>query len=104
MKGENDPICRDTRLTTCKPLNLTYNPNTELGTDFHCKTPLDWNSLPVKLEPSNHCVLMCSGMMMANIECKEGLWTGNPGLGLWCHHEMEGLGYWVGSETGENGN
>ena len=87
----------------CKSLNLTYNPNTEVGTDFHCKTPLDWENLPVKVEPTNNCILMCAEILMAVVGCKNGLWTGNPDLGFWCHHEMEEVGHWVGSGTGENG-
>ena len=91
-------------LADCKSLNLTYNPNTEEGTMFHCKTPLDWERMPVKIEPSNKCYLLCAQMLVAVVKCKNRKWTGNPGQGFWCHHEMEGVGYWDqrGYENGKN--
>ena len=81
--------------TGCKPLNLTYNPNTEPGAEFQCKNPLDWESMPVKVEPSNQCYLLCDKMLVMVTECMEGLWTGNPGLGFWCSHERDGVGEWI---------
>ena len=78
----------------CLPLNLTYNPNEELGAGFHCKTPLDWASLPVMVEPSNQCHLLCDKLLVAVVSCKEGIWTGNPKKGFWCHQVKEGVGYW----------
>ena len=58
---EPDMLCK----SVCKPLKLTYNPNLELGAGFHCNTPLNWESLPVKVEPSNTCHLFCDKMLVA---------------------------------------
>ena len=80
--------------TGCQPLNLTYNPNEELGAGFHCKNPLDWDNLPVKVEPNNQCHLLCDKMLVAVVGCKKGRWTGNPKKGFWCHHVKEGVGHW----------
>ena len=95
-----DMVCDP--MAGCQPLNLTYNPNTEVGAEFHCKNPLDWERMPVKVEPSNKCYLLCAKMLVAVVRCKNGLWTGNPGVGFWCHHEREGVGYW--SENGKRCN
>ena len=96
-----DMICQP--LADCKPLNLTYNPNTEVGGEFHCKTPLDWESLPVMVEPSNQCHLLCDKLLVAVVGCKEGTWTGNPEKGFWCHHEKEGVGHYLVKKEEENG-
>ena len=89
-----DMLCQ-TGQTGCKPLNLTYNPNKEQGAGFHCKHPLNWETLPVKVESSNRCHLLCDKMLVAVVGCKDGRWTGNPGMGLWCHQQKEGVGHWV---------
>lgn len=81
-------------LSGCKPLNLTYNPNKEVGAEFYCNSPLDWENLPVKVEPSNQCHLLCEKMLVSVVGCREGMWTGKPELGFWCNEERKGLGYW----------
>ena len=78
----------------CKPLNMTYNPNLEKGAEFFCNDPLSWSNLPVKIEKSNQCHLLCDKMLVAITECKDGVWTGNPGLGFWCTEEQEAVGHW----------
>ena len=78
----------------CKPLNLTYNPNEEAGAEFHCKIPLKWEEMPVKVEPSNQCHLLCDKMLVAVVGCEEGEWTGKPKQGFWCSKEREGVGHW----------
>ena len=91
---EPDMVCK----AGCMPLKLTYNPNEEQGAGFYCNDPLDWENLPVKVETSNMCHLFCDRMLVAVVECREGIWTGNPGLGFWCHYEQEGVGH-VGATT-----
>ena len=92
---EPDMVCE----AACMPLKLTYNPNEEQGAGFYCNDPLDWENLPVKVETSNMCHLFCDRMLVAVVECREGMWTGNPGLGLWCHHEKEGVGHIAATTT-----
>ena len=96
---EPDMLCP----TGCRPLNLTYNPNKEHGVGFYCDNPLNWENLPVKLEPSNTCHLFCDRMLVAVVGCREGMWTGNPALGFWCHHEKEGVGHYLVKNEEENG-
>ena len=86
-----DMICK----TGCKPLNMTYNPNKELGAEFYCSSPLAWEDLPVRVEPSNQCNLLCDHMLVAVTECRAGVWTGQPGLGYWCSREREGIQHWL---------
>ena len=95
---EPDMLCQ----TACMPLKLTYNPNEEQGAGFYCNTPLDWKNLPVKVEPSNTCHLLCDRMLVASVTCREGVWTGKPGLGFWCHQEKERVGHWVDNNGQEN--
>ena len=78
---------------SCKPLTLTYNPNKEVGAKFHCKDPLDWSSLPVKVEPSNKCFMLCSKMLVAVVGCKDGVWTGHPKKGFWCYKKGARVGH-----------
>ena len=78
--------------TSCQSLNLTYNPNEEPNTEFRCLTPLNWSSLPVRLEPSNQCSLVCHGLVVLEVTCTKGVWTGKPEQGFWCNIVREGVG------------
>ena len=98
----------------CGSLRLEYNPNKEgEQTEFHCDQPISWPgsntaawpqsrlSQPVRIAPSNRCHLFCDQvtmgtlsslltlhtlqMLVSLLECKQGIWSGNPRLGLWCN-------------------
>ena len=79
----------------CRSLNLTYNPNTEKGATFFCSSDIDWNNLPTKISISSQCSLLCDLMLVATIECKEGMWTGQPETGWWCSEERGAVGWWT---------
>ena len=83
----------------CLPLNLTYNPNLEEGTEFHCNPAMDWENLPAKIETNTQCNLLCDKMLIDIIECKEGIWNGRPDLGFWCNEEKESIGLWLDGKT-----
>ena len=85
----------------CQPLNITYNPNLEAGTEFHCSPEMDWDNLPAKIETNTQCNLLCDKMLIDIIECKEGIWTGRPDLGFWCNKEKESVGLWLEDKTKE---
>jgi len=80
---------------TCQPLNITYNPNLEDGTEFFCSPSVSWDELPAKIDTNTQCHLLCDKMLVAITECKEGLWTGRPDLGFWCNEEKEPVGNWM---------
>ena len=60
-------------------------------------------SHPVRIAPSNRCHLFCDQvtrgtlsplltlhtlllqMLVSLLECKQGMWTGHPELGIWCN-------------------
>ena len=83
----------------CLPLNITYNPNLEDGTEFFCSSPMNWDNLPAKIETNIQCNLLCDKMLVAITECKEGIWTGRPDLGYWCTNQMESVGLWLEDKT-----
>ena len=58
----------------CPALNLTYNPNTEAGTTFHCTVGPDWSRLPARLPPTARCSLRCGGLAAAAVHCRAGVW------------------------------
>jgi len=80
---------------SCQPLNITYNPNLEEGTEFFCNPEISWSDIPFKLETNAQCHLLCDKMLVAITECKEGLWTGRPDLGYWCSEEREPVTTWI---------
>ena len=43
----------------------TYHPNNELGAELYCSSPLAWEDLPMRVEPSNQCNLVCDHMLVA---------------------------------------
>jgi len=79
---------------SCKPLNITYDPNEEDGAGFFCTPPLDWSNLPVKMSKPTVCYLLCNMMLVATVQCKEGVWTGHPEIGFWCNQNNAPIGYW----------
>lgn len=54
---------------TCPDLSLTYNPNTEAGTNFYC-TDLSLDKLPATLTSNARCYLLCGFMLTATISCR----------------------------------
>merc|ERR1719431_338140 len=91
----NKPDGPDMKCGGCKPLNLTYNPNEEKGTGFHCNPPLDWDTLPVKIDEMTQCDLLCDRMLVASVECKDGKWTGQPEVGFWCTKRKPSVNNWI---------
>ena len=61
----------------------------ENGAEFHCNSPVDWTRLPQPLQTDNVCHLLCDRILIDVVQCKEGVWTGNPDLGFWCHQPKE---------------
>ena len=80
--------------STCKPLNITYNPNEEVGTGFYCNPAWDWSNLPVKLSHPTECYLLCDRILVGAVQCKEGVWTGHPEIGFWCNKKNAPIEYW----------
>jgi len=91
-----DMPCAPTAIPTasCKPLNITYNPNEEEGAGFFCTPPLDWSNLPVRMDKPTKCYLLCNMMLVATVQCKEGVWTGHPEIGFWCNQKNAPIGHW----------
>ena len=84
----------------CPALNLTYNPNTEAGTTFHCTVGPDWSRLPARLPPTARCSLRCAGLAAAAVHCRAGVWTGQPlSSGLWCREDRGPVGLWLDLNT-----
>ena len=84
----------------CPALNLTYNPNTEAGTTFHCTVGPDWSRLPARLPPTARCSLRCGGLAAAAVHCRAGVWTGQPlSSGLWCREDRGPVGLWLDLNT-----
>ena len=84
-KGDMPCIPAPIPTAACKPLNLTYNPNEEDGAGFYCTPPIDWSNLPVRMSKPTVCYLVCNMMLVATVQCKEGVWTGHPEIGFWCN-------------------
>jgi len=99
----NKPDGPDMKCGGCKPLNLTYNPNEEKGTGFHCNPSLDWASLPVKIDETTQCDLLCDRMLVASVECKDGKWTGQPEVGFWCTKQKPPVNNWIQPKSKEKG-
>ena len=55
---------------SCPSLNLTYNPNDEPGASFGCNKPIDWDNMPVIIDPSTKCYLVCGFMLTATVVCR----------------------------------
>ena len=81
----------------CRPLNITYNPNLEKGTEFFCDPPcsLSQANLPARIDTNTQCHLLCDKMLVAVIECKQSMWSGQPDLGFWCNQENKPIGSWI---------
>ena len=79
---------------SCKPLNITYDPNEEDGAGFYCTPPLDWANLPVKMSKPTVCYLLCNMMLVATVQCREGVWTGHPEIGFWCNQKNAPVDFW----------
>ena len=77
------------------PLNITYNPNEEEGAEFHCKPAFSLTSLPVQMDTSTKCYLLCNRMLVATVQCKKGSWTGHPELGFWCNEKKGAVKHWI---------
>ena len=91
----NKPDGPDMHCDSCKPLNITYNPNEEDGAEFHCDPPLDLSNLPARIDPLAKCDLICDQMLQAEIECKEDAkWTGHPSRGIWCTKKKPPVEFW----------
>ena len=73
----NKPDGPDMKCGGCRPLNLTYNPNEEDGAEFYCNPPVDWDTLPVKIDKRAECSLLCDRMVVAMVKCKGERWTGH---------------------------
>jgi len=91
----NKPDGPDMHCDSCKPLNITYNPNEEDGAEFHCDPPIDLNNLPARIDPLTKCDLICDQMLQAEIECKtDAKWTGHPTRGFWCTKKQPAVEFW----------
>ena len=95
----NKPDGPDMPCGGCSPLNMTYNPNLQKGTEFFCNPHVSSKRLPVKIAQGTQCHLLCDKMLMAITECKDDIWTGKPELGFWCSQEKAPVGHWVGKKT-----
>jgi len=85
---------------TCPDLSLTYNPNTEAGTQFYCLSPnISLDQLPVTLTSTARCYLLCGFMLTATISCRDGQWSGNPEKGIWCSKDLGPLKYSIASSS-----
>ena len=89
----------DMMCNACEPLKLTYNPNEELGAEFHCFPPIDMSKLPIKIELNVTCNLLCDKILIAETKCRDFMWTGNPELGFWCNQKKEAVGTWFDKES-----
>ena len=91
----NKPDGQDMHCDSCKPLNMTYNPNEEDGAEFHCDPPIDLNNLPARIDPLAKCDLICDQMLQAEIECRtDAKWTGHPTRGFWCTKKQPAVEFW----------
>lgn len=90
----NSPDGPDMECGDCKPLNLTYNPNEEKGTEFYCNPRVDFSNLPVKIDHQAQCNLLCDKMLVLVVECQNANWTGRPDLGFWCSEKKPPVGLW----------
>jgi len=98
----NKPDGPDMHCDSCKPLNITYNPNEEDGAEFHCDPPIDLNNLPARIDPLAKCDLICDQMLQAEIECKtDAKWTGHPNRGFWCTKKQPPVEFWEGDPEEE---
>ena len=98
----NKPDGPDMHCDSCKPLNITYNPNEEDGAEFHCDPPIDLNNLPARIDPLAKCDLICDQMLQAEIECKtDAKWTGHPNRGFWCTKKQPSVEFWEGDPEEE---
>ena len=93
-KGDMPCIPAPIPTAACKPLNLTYNPNEEDGAGFYCTPPIDWSNLPVRMSKPTVCYLVCNMMLVATVQCKEGVWTGHPEIGFWCNQNNAPVDFW----------
>jgi len=67
------------------PNGTYYDPNDEKATDFICDIPVDQSNGTYCIEPNNECRMWCDDYLLASVRCKNGEWTGSPGLGFWCY-------------------
>jgi len=66
---------------------FSYDPSTEMGTDFVCKDTIDTATGEFIINTDNSCKLFCDSYLLADVRCVNGEWTGQPELGFWCYDE-----------------